>query len=181
MGRDRRWPVGGLAFGGIVVTHVLAYRAVEHGHGARQALLDETGHRLWPWVATLGVAGAVAALGAHTARAARSPHHTRGVPFFFLVTVQTGGWLLLETFERLAFGGGHASLLDTPMVVGLLVQVAVALVATLLLALVAGVVRFLATARRRRREAVRRWRPPPFPGGCWPSFSSAAPRAPPRR
>jgi bacteriorhodopsin len=183
MGRLRSsWWWGALAFAGIVATHAVTYRVVEHDHGARAALLHDTGHRFWPWVATVGIAAAVAALVAFVVRSARPDQGPR-VGLWSLAALQGGGWLALEGFDRMAFGhGSYDSLFDAPMLVGLLVQVAVAAVGALLLAALGRVIGFIRAARRRPRRAGANPRPsPPTRGGCWPSLSPAVPRGPPLR
>lgn len=181
MNRLRSWWWGALAFAGIVVTHAVTYQVTEHDHGARRALLHQTGHRFWPWVATVGIAAGVAAVVAFVVRAAHADRPR--IPRGRLVLLQGGGWLVLEGVERLAFGQGpHDTLFDTPMLVGLLVQVAIAGVGTLLLMALGRAVDLWRAPRRRPPRAVSSsWPSPPTRRGCWPAFTPAAPRGPPLR
>lgn len=162
------WWWGGLAFAGIVATHALTYRVMEHEHGARHAVLDRT----------FGLAAAVAVLVTFVVHTARSSTSGR-LPVWRLALLQGGGWLLIEGLERVS--SGHGALLDRAMVVGLLVQLVMAVVGVLLLALLAKVVRLLVASRRRWRRQPERRRPSMVRNGCWPRLSPAAPRGPPYR
>lgn len=162
------WWWGALSFAGIVATHALTYRVVDHSHGTRHVLLDET----------FGVAAIVAVLVTFVVRTARSSGPRR-LPLRSLALLQGGGWLLVEGIERL--GSGHGSLLDRPMLAGLLVQVAVAVVSIVLLTLVAKAVRIVMAVRRRTRPRRSQPRPSIVLNGCWPRLTPAAPRGPPFR
>ena len=171
------WWVIALAVAGIVVTHAVTYRFIEHDHGARHALLEDTGHRLWPWFVAFGIAAAVGALVAFALRTSRSARPR--VALGQLVGLQACGWVALETVERTAFG--HGSVVDRPLLVGLLVQVAVAIAGLLLLALLAKAVHYVVGARHRRHRRAPRRRASIALNRCRPRLSPAAPRGPPVR
>lgn len=145
--RMRLW-LGGLAGAGVAVAHVLAFRVVSPDHAARSDLLHATGHRYWPYVAALALGGLVAGLVGFVAD--RVSADRRGHPgirrlYAFtasrLLILQTLGFLYLEAGERLVVDGSFTGLLQEPVVIiGLVVQAAVALVGALLVVLFAQVV-----------------------------------------
>lgn len=160
------WWSGAFAFAGIVAAHALTYQVVDHGHGARHALLDEL----------FGLTAAAAVLVAFVVRTARSAG-PGPLPVRHLALAQVVGWLLVEGLERLA--AGHGALVDPALLLGLLVQVVVAVVGVVLLRLVAEVVRLVVRAGGGRRKRAPRRRAPVVLNGCWPRFSPAVPRGPP--
>lgn len=137
--------LAGLAAGGIMAGHWLAYAVREPDAGARAILLEATGHHLLPQLSLLALVGAIAALlavprgaGAATPRFAEV---ARG-----LILLQIGGFALLEAGERLVAHGpqaGLAQLLEPGLLLGFAAQVAVGAAGA---ALVAGLARL--TLRR---------------------------------
>lgn len=148
----RAW-LGALAFAGAVGGHTLAYALVEPGAHQRAELLRATGHRLWPVVVALALAGLVAGLagclrdGAARLRSAGSQASLYPATAGRLVGLQLSCFLLLETAERAITHGHLHSLIGEPAVlVGMVVQVITALLGAALLLLFARV-----TERRRAR------------------------------
>lgn len=149
----RSWWVGGIAGLGVVASHWLTYRLLHlEGH------LHETGHGHLGTTSALAVALFVAGTARFcvTGLRGRSPLGF-GAVALRLTLVQAVVWLGMETTERAA-AGALATLDDNAVVlVGLLVQVAVALVGAALVRLGA---RVLEAVVARRRSAVHRRRLP---------------------
>ena len=130
-----RWSLGGLAVAGVVLTHWLAYLvAGDTLEGGTSGAL----HRYWPAVSALGLGALVVTAGGLVLRYHREPGAKRGSPFSTaarLAVLQSAGWLGLEAGERALLGHHLEGFLAEPVVlVGLLVQMAVAVAGTLLLA-----------------------------------------------
>ncbi len=129
--RSRPWWLGGVACGGVVLSHWIAYLAVPEG--TLDHALAQTGHRYWGHFVALALAASVAALTSFSLRALRGEdrrcRRSLERQFLSLVALQGGGLFLLEATERALSGhfDGVAGLATEPAVAwGLLVQVAVA-------------------------------------------------------
>jgi hypothetical protein len=158
--------LGGVAAAGVVVAHVLAYALASPDASAHAELLEETGHELWP-LTTAAATGAVAAallgfvservqhaqrgfVSERVRRAQRGSPRARlfvhGAPR--LALLQSLGFVALEALERLLSGGEVAHLLSEPaVVIGLLLQVGVAVAAVGLLAFLARTIEILIARR----------------------------------
>ena len=152
--RARLW-VAGLAAGGVVVSHWLAYLlAVPDAH-SRADILAATGHRYWIWVVAVAFGAFVAALSCYTMGVLRAGSPGRGSydaggVTVRLIALHVPGLLLLESAERvLSHGHVHVlSLLSEPAVVmGLVVQMLVALAGGMLVRLWARAVVLLRSSR----------------------------------
>src|SRR5919109_779376 len=136
----RLW-LGGLAAGGVVAAHALAFLVVAPDPVRREQLLDATGHKGWPLVVSVlmgvlvvGLVG-FAADSLRRGRIARVPLGTVGR----LIFLQGVGFVLLEGLERLATGRGLGALVELPsepvIAIGLALQVLLAFAGAMLLAL----------------------------------------------
>jgi hypothetical protein len=167
--------------GGIVLAHAVGYALAFPDGGLRASVLRATGHGYWPVavaLAALAAGGAVVlAVGAGVRRtwAQLLPRPLA------LAAFQVVGFLAVETSERIAAGIPLSALLhERAVLVGVVVQVLVALAAYFALR---------ATANLAERLAPRR-RPWPRVSGVWAGVTyvvragvvlgaSAQPRAPP--
>lgn len=140
---------------GMAIGHAVVYSLAPLSHSGTAAL-EVAGHSHWPlpWQplpVVLLVAVALHAAGAGRRRAGGAWSLARP-----LAAIQSGGFLALEASERIVVLGSAAALLSEPVVlVGLAIQVVVALAIAGLLTAGAEVVR--GTTRHRR---VRRHEPP---------------------
>ena len=165
--RSARAGLGGLAFAGAVVGHLLAYILVEPGRHERVELLRATGHGLWPVVVALALAGLVGGLagclrdGAAGMRSGASNNILYASTAGRLAVLQVCSFVLLETAERtLAHGHLHLVMGEPAVVVGVVVQVVAALIGAALLVLCARVVERL--RRSGGRAATRSASVPPI-------------------
>ena len=139
-GRVAFW-LGGLAAFGIVAAHCLAYILVAPEGDERALLMDATGHRFWGLVFAVALGAGVAGLSGVLVRLLQpSTTQQRKVnPFAFgaprLMALQIGGFALLEATERILMGAGAHAILEPVVVVGLILQVVVALASALILCL----------------------------------------------
>jgi hypothetical protein len=166
-----RLELAGLSFGGVLVAHWLAYVLAAPDPHERLQLLHRTGHALWPFFVALslgalmwGVSGLL--LGLFRADGGRGRGVTAGCSLR-LVGMQAALFLVLEAAERLMVEGSVSGLLGEPVVlIGLGLQVVVAVAGALLLAALSVVVDRLrgGVGRRDRGEA---------------SFARSAPADPP--
>ncbi len=159
-----RLSLGGLAAGGVVVTHWLAYRLSAPDEATRAELLRSTGHRLWPVISAIAMGALVTGLigfagewlwGPSSRAARRSRLGLYRYAATGLIGLQAVGWVMLEGAERLFLRThpeevlhGHAVL------IGLLIQVLVALIAAGLLVVFAEVVDRIARLVRASHAAV---------------------------
>jgi hypothetical protein len=140
--RTRLW-LGGLAAGGVVVAHVLAFLLVAPNPLQRGELLEATGHGAWPFLAPIAMGAVVVALAGFASGRSREDDPMPPAALFRgtagrLVTLQFAAFLLLEALERLAIGHGLTELLREPVIaIGLVAQVLVALVGAALLVMFA--------------------------------------------
>lgn len=128
----------GTAWAGLVLGHGLTYLLAYPAASERQVHLTATGHAwLGPAVLSLGAA-IPAVLVATAVRAARSRTAALGGLLPVLAVAQAGAFLAVEVAERGLDVGG--ALADPAVVLGLVVQVAVATAAWFVLASVTTVV-----------------------------------------
>ena len=176
--RVGRAATAGVAVFGILLTHWLAYFiAAPHGHG-RSALLESTGHRYFATVVAVLLGCAVVALTRAVTMSGRVSgpfeHDGRARTFAWLFGVQLVGFLVLEGGERLLFApeASPSHLLHEPVVLtGLVVQVLVAALNTLLVRSFLVLVRAVTSARRPASSGAA-----PLPS--WDSVYRARPIAP---
>ncbi|MBI4260457.1 MAG: hypothetical protein HY658_07810, partial [Actinobacteria bacterium] len=126
--RDRiRWlPAAGLAWGGVVLGHLVAYLLASPDPAARAAHLSATGHGGFHTL-VMAVAGALpVALALVAARAVRPGGEppSRGATAIVLLSLQVPGFALVESVER---GSVALALADPVVLGGLAVQVVLAL------------------------------------------------------
>jgi hypothetical protein len=139
-GRVAHW-LGGLAAFGIVAAHCLAYILIAPEGDERALLMDATGHQFWGLVFALALGAGMAGLSGVLVKFLRpsNAQHRKVNLFAFagprLVALQVGGFVLLEATERVFMGAGAHAILEPVVIVGLAVQVAVALAAAVILCL----------------------------------------------
>lgn len=152
MNRRIRLMMGGIAALGVVTAHGLAYFFAEPDPHQRLGLLQHTGHRWWTAVMAVGIGLGVTCFGALIDRWRRSDpgaSFDRNRMARWLIAFQAGAFLGLESFERLLSGGDIWSVAtETPVVIGLVLQIVLALLEVWLLSLVAAGVRYLVTRAR---------------------------------
>ena len=178
-GRVAYW-LGGLAAFGIVASHCLAYLLILPDAEDRALFMDATGHHFWGLVFALALAAAMAGMSGFLARV-REPSATQGgrVNLFAftaprLMALQVGGFALLEATERIIMGNGSHAIFEPVVLIGLALQVVVALAAALILSLLTKTLRALlsgtslTTAKAARilpRFAPSRWLQPSLAPG----------------
>lgn len=149
-GSSRPSLVLGLAFGGVLLGHTVAYRLLIPDAHTRALELAASGHGYLSGANAIGLVGAIIALAAlflggvmRTQDAV--PQHLAAR----LVAFQMAAFLAMEVLERLASGGGTqhlASILVIGLPVQAMIAVLVALVARLLLQVAAAIADRLAPA-----------------------------------
>lgn len=189
--RDRgpaRRPIvlGALAFAAVVASHHVAYRLAVPDPHFRSELLHSTGHRYFMYVAALALGTLVAGLttflrtGTHE-RASMSARFRYAVPR--LLMAQIGGFLALEFAERSLLGSGAEHMLtERPVLIGVILQVLVAVIGAASLCLVASVARrLLSSGPRGQRSAPLSFLLPPdlLPLSAQIAAGPASPRGPP--
>lgn len=129
--------VAGLAFAGVMGGHAVAYWLTVPDAHHRSTLYAETGHGYLPSASWIAIVLGLSALAAGIAHGfvARTPSRRArfGCAALSMVGLQTGAFVLVEIFERLAGGSGLGTLSLTLLVVGVLVQAIAACLAALLL------------------------------------------------
>jgi hypothetical protein len=180
--------LGGAGLLGLVGAHVLDYTLLFRNPLARAGLLLQTGHSYFAHAiefagvsAVLAVVGSFA-LGFWRARSIAADRPSTIRVAFTLALIQSGGFVALEAVERLAAGSlGQRALTITMVGIGL--QIAVALLAAIVLRLIerAGeiVARALTTPARPRVLATAFARPAVRAVPRFEILSRASPRAPP--
>jgi hypothetical protein len=188
--RTRLW-LGGLAAGGVAAAHILAFIVAAPDPVRRDWLLEETGHAAWPLVVSVALAALVVALARFAVgRIHRSDRPSAGALWRLtagrLIALQTFGFVGLEAVERLASGHGLSGFLAEPVVlIGVALQILVALAAAALLGLLARLIDRLTDLLRALPRAPRALARP----GAWDGIlprprlvaGPANPRGPPRR
>lgn len=179
------------AAAGLVGAHLLGYLVVAPGDTARSFLLTTTGHGYLSRAITLAVASAVlagltsAVLG--VLRASRPGWSRADWPGLAvrLSLLQVAGFLVLEIAERLLAGAPLADLGGPVLVVGVPLQVIVAMLGAAVLALIERAAAVVTTSLGGRFSlpGARRTRPIPIPPDPAPSrpivWAAPAIRAPP--
>lgn len=170
-----RFWIGLLALAGVTGAHALAFLFVAPDPHARTHLLVETGHSTWFWPLTALFAALMAGCAGSLASRWRSrPSSWLGVACA-LVSLQLGGFTLLEAAERVTSGGSVTELVTQPVfLVGLVAQVLIALLITGVLSLVVEVVVALRRGISSAPEASSSPQPRPL-------LSIASPRISPAR
>lgn len=147
-----RLPLGLIAAAAMLGSHWAAYFLAAPDPHERAHLLQVSGHSYWPTAITLALGAAVIGLIAFVGsrlkpevRTSRSQIFSGAFPRF--VSLQVGGFLILEVVERLTSGHGLVltGMFLTILLVGVVVQVAAAVVCSLLLALIAHVIERIAS------------------------------------
>jgi hypothetical protein len=185
---QRLW-IGGLASGGVVAGHALAFTLVAPHPVQRQALLSETGHGAWPLLVPMAMGALVAGLAGFAVGQLRDERplppvaRLRGAAGR-LVPLQLAAFLLLEALERLAGGHQLSELPGEPVIaIGLATQALVALVGAVLLTLFARFVDRLGRLFRQDPRAPRLLVVPGAPAIALPrrrpGRDPASPRGPP--
>jgi len=156
-----------MAAAGIVVAHAADYALAFPDPARRAKVLSATGHGYWPAaVAVAVVCGAIGlALSARRGWRGDGPRASLPLNVGRLALGQVALFAVLETVERLAVGGHPASFLaGSQFALGVVLQVAVALVAVVVLRGVERGANRLASALRRpwrrARDGGRSWTPP---------------------
>ena len=148
--------LGGMAAAGIVAAHLLAYLfAVPDPHD-RVHVLESTGHGAWSYLAAVCLGLLVAGLLRYVVGSFRGDGELTA-PFIAiagrLAVLQLGGFLGLEALERLSIDHSVSGLFAEPAIqLGLLLQLAIALVGALVLMMLTRVIRSV-LARRSQPEA----------------------------
>jgi hypothetical protein len=188
-----RLPLTGVAVAGAVVGHMVAYGLAVPSPTVRVALLGATGHAYWTAAIAAAVVLGLASLAATLWRRVRAgllasrpqPGQRLGRVAAQLAGFQVAIYLVQETLERLEVGIPAHALLDGRLLgTGVIVQMAIAVVLAVLLAVVGRVAEAVGRALRSRP---RRAEPTDLPVVDlvmgWPSRLLAAglgSRAPPR-
>jgi hypothetical protein len=149
----------------MIASHWLAYLLASPDPHSRAHLLQATGHGYWPSASWLAAGVAIAGLGsfiggriAPVVRKSRGAIFRHALPRFLIL--QVGGFVALEFGERILAGHsvGMATLFESTLLIGLVVQVVAAVAASLLLVAIAFVVDRLfrvAPSRTRRTSTTR--------------------------
>lgn len=154
--RRTRLPLGLIAAAALLGSHWLAYLLASPDPHDRAHLLQATGHGYWPVAGWVAVAIAIAGVGSFiSGRMSPATLESRAAIFRhtlprFLV-LQIGGFVVLELGERLLAGNpiGVATLLESTLLIGLVVQAIAAIAAALLLVAIAFAVdRFISRTAR---------------------------------
>jgi hypothetical protein len=146
---DRPFALAGVAVGGIVVGHLLAYLAAFPASTERHAHLAATGHGSFESLVGLGIAAGALAVAAIAARSLRSTGGLdRRQTALILGPLQVAGFACLEISER-GFSLAAAAA-DPAVVLGLAIQLAVAIAVAFLLAGLVCAVRAIAARFHRR-------------------------------
>ncbi len=136
--------LGGLAFSGVVLAHLLAYLVIAPDAHHRAELLTSTGHGSWALAIAIALGSLVMAFGGVALRIARRdvglPPRVLG-SFLRLGVLQLTGFAVLELAERAFVHGAPLEVVTEPVFgLGLALQVVVAFVAAVLLVTFARVI-----------------------------------------
>jgi hypothetical protein len=186
--RTRLW-LGGLAAGGVVAAHLVAFFLVAPDPSQRAELLEATGHGAWPVLVSLALGAMVAGLAGFAVGRIREgdapPRNLYRGTFGRLLALQVLGFVLLEALERLAHRGEVLGLLGEPVVlIGLVLAAATAAVGAALIVLFAGLIDRLVVLLRVLPRAPRALVPAglaiSFPPRLRIVLGSVSPRGPPQ-
>lgn len=157
--RLRGFPVFAAAMAGLVLGHTISYLIAVPDPHQRQFVLQETGHGYMPALTQVALMAAVAGVAAVVARAfGRRGEGTQTFPALArtLAVVQVVAFVGQEVLERLvAHAPLHTLGHDHVLATGVVVQVAIALVAARILLWIARASARLAAAITGRRELPR--------------------------
>jgi hypothetical protein len=162
-----RSAVGGVSAVGILAAHWLAYFiAVPDAHD-RAHLLQSSGHRFFPWISAVCFGVLAAGLvGLFTRARDHIDGRVRFLPTLLSVAIiQTIGFIGLEVLERVLFAHGSASAisLETPVIIGLLLQVFVSAAGAALLVVFTKAICYLSRVTRSlAKPSPTRWGPSPL-------------------
>ena len=136
--------LGGLAFSGVVLAHLLAYVVIAPDAHHRAELLAATGHGSWTLATAVALGSLVMAFGGMALRIARrdagSPPRVLSC-FLRLGALQLTGFAVLELTERAVVHGASFDVVTEPVFgLGLALQAVVAFVAAVLLVAFARVI-----------------------------------------
>lgn len=131
MTRIRFVVIGGLAWSGVVLGHLVAYVVVYSAEAERSARLADTGHGSFPLLLVSALAAIPAIL---SLLAVRVMQGDRSPSLFstavWLAGIQVPAFLAMELFERgMSF---EHTLLEPALLIGLMVQVLVAVISAVL-------------------------------------------------
>lgn len=148
--RTRIW-LGGLAFSGVVLTHLGAFVMVAPDAHHRAELLAATGHGSWTLAVAVALASLVMAFGGVALRIARrdadAPPRLLGC-WLRLALLQMVGFAGLEFAERALVHGAPWEVVTEPVFgLGLALQVVAAAIAAVLLVVFARVLERIVSAR----------------------------------
>lgn len=153
----------GLAWGGVVVGHLLAYALAFPGAADRHQYLARTGHGSFGTVTLLAVVAIPLAVVLHVLPAFHTEYKRGVLPtalVLSVVQIPAFGWIeLAERHLSIARTAG-----DPAVLIGLAAQVLVALASAVLLRALYETVRMVAAKLRRRRLAPARAPRPPAEG-----------------
>jgi hypothetical protein len=155
--RERFLPTAGIAAGGVVVGHLLAYALTFPVGSVRYRHLVEAGHGSFHRVVIASAFLAALAAATLCVRSLRTAERAHAPSIPLLAGLQVGGFVLLELVERHCRVG--LALSDPGVQVGLVVQVLVAVALALLLRGLLRVARAVASLLHRRPHL----RPAPAP------------------
>jgi hypothetical protein len=181
MARIRLLAIGGLAWSGVALGHLFAYLLAHPGEAERSARLASSGHGSFPLllISALAVIPAVLSLLAvRVIRGDRSPALLSIA--ICLAAIQVPTFLALEFFERgMSF---ERMLLEPAVVMGLVIQVLVAFISSVIVRTFVRAVGSLIARRSRLPRKPRIWQLAPVTQ-YWPRrlyfLISAQHRAPP--
>jgi uncharacterized membrane protein (GlpM family) len=146
---DRLLALAGVAAGGAVLGHLLAYLAVFPAALERHAHLASTGHGSFPSIVRAGLVTLVLAIAVIAARSLRTAGGLdRRRATIVLGVLQVAGFAVLELAER-GFSFAQAAG-DPAVVLGLAIQAVLAVVAAIALSGLVHAVRAIAARPRRR-------------------------------
>jgi hypothetical protein len=148
MTRIRVLVIGGLAWSGVVLGHLVAYLVTYPDEAERATRLADTGHGSFPLLLVSALAAIPAFLSLLTVRVMRGDRALSPVSTaVLLAAIQVPAFLIMELFER-GMSFEHA-LLEPALLIGLMVQVLVAVIAAVLVkAFVRAVVALTSRLRR---------------------------------
>lgn len=181
MTRIRLLAIGGLAWSGVVLGHLLAYVLAHPAEAERSARLASSGHDSFPLLLISALAGIPAVLSLLAVRVIRGDRSPALISIAMcLAAIQVPTFLSMEFFERgMSF---ERMLLEPAVVIGLGIQVLVAFISAVLVRTFVRAVGVL-TARRSqvpREPVIRQLTPVSHPRARRLDFLiSAQHRAPP--
>jgi hypothetical protein len=186
--RTRLW-LGGLAAGGVMAAHLVAFFLVAPDPSQRAELLEATGHGAWAVLVSLALGAMVAGLAGFAVGRIREGDAPPGTLYRGtlgrLLALQVLGFVLLEALERLAHHPGDLlGFLGEPVVlIGLVLAAATAAVGAALIVLFAGLIDRLVVLRvlpRAPRALVPAGLAIFFPPRLRIVLGSVSPRGPPQ-